>query len=105
MHRYQCIQTPPLLQLTIDLWKTTTLTEFHIWKTAQTPVQTDPTPPPIDHRSLEVHYNSADRSHPSSNSPYTCRMHYYTSADRLHHPLLQLTIDLWKTTKLTKFHI
>ena len=46
MHRYQCRQTPhPLLQLTIDLWKTTT------------PVQTDPNPPPqINHRSMEDHY-------------------------------------------------
>ena len=36
-----------LLQLTRDLWKTTT------------PVQTDPpTPPPIDHRSMEDHYTT-----------------------------------------------
>ena len=44
MHRYQCRQTPLLLQLTIDLWKTTTPNKFHIWKNAQIPVQTDPTP-------------------------------------------------------------
>ena len=70
MHRYQCRQTPPpppidhrsmenhyswgsvfpvhrpypLLQLTIDLWKTTTPTMFHIQKNAQIPVQTDSTP-------------------------------------------------------------
>ena len=82
MHRYQCRQTPPLPQLTIDVWKTTTPNKFHIWKNAHIPVQTDPPPPPINHRSMEDHYTSAERPH----------------------PLLQLTIDLWQTATLNKFH-
>ena len=101
MHRYQCRQTPPpplidhrsmedhyisaerphpLLQLIIDLWKTTTLQQFHVRLT--------PPPPPIDHRSLADHYTD-----------YVAHIEECTdtSAERPH-PLLQSTIDLWKTT-------
>ena len=71
-----------LLQSTIDLCKTTT------------PVQRDPTPPPIDRRSMQDHYTNYI-SHID-----VCT---YTSADRPH-PLLQSTIDLWKTTTLHQFN-
>ena len=88
-HIAECTDTSadrphPLLQSTIYLWKTTTLTQFHIQKNAQIPDQTDPTPPPIDHRSMEDQYTSADRTHP---------------------PLLQLTTDLCNTTIPNKFYI
>ena len=118
----------PLLQLTIDLWKTTTLNMFHISKNAQISVQTDPTPPPIDHRSMEDHQTnyishidvctdtSADRPHPSPPINHRSMEDHYTnyvshteectdtSADRPH-LLHQSTIHLWKTAKPTKFHI
>ena len=53
MHIYPLqIDPSPLLQLSIDLWKTITPNMFHIY-----PWQIDPTPsPPIKHRSLENHY-------------------------------------------------
>ena len=58
----------PLLQLTIDLWKTSTPHQFHGRLT--------PPPPPINHRSMQDHNTdyishidictdtSADRPHP-----------------------------------------
>ena len=53
MHIYPLqIDPTPLLQLSIDLWKTITPNMFHIY-----PWQIDPTPsPPTKHRSLENHY-------------------------------------------------
>ena len=54
-----------------------------------------PSPPPIDHRSMEDHYTD-NISHIEECTD--------TSADRPH-PVVQLTIDLWKTTTLTNFHI
>ena len=44
LHQFHGRLAPPLLQSTIDLWQTTTPTMFHISKNAQMPVQTDPTP-------------------------------------------------------------
>ena len=57
-HIEECTDTSadrphPLLQLTIDVWKTTTPTKFHISKNAQIPVADLP---PFEHRSLEHHY-------------------------------------------------
>ena len=42
------------LQLTIDLWNTTTPNKFHILQNAHIPMAD--VPPPINHRSLEHHY-------------------------------------------------
>ena len=77
----------PLLQSTIDLWKTTTLHQFHGRLT--------PPPPPIQHRSLADHYTDYVANIVECTD---------TSVDRPP-PLLQLTIDLWRTTTLTMFHI
>ena len=44
----------PSPSLTIDLWKTTTLHQFHDGLT--------PPPPPINHRSMEDHYTKLGRS-------------------------------------------
>ena len=87
-HIEECTDTSgdrshPLLQWTIDLWKITTL------------VQTDPTPPPINKRSMQDLYTD-----------YVSHIDVFTdtSADRPQ-PLLQLTKDLWKTITLNKCHI
>ena len=50
MHIYQV----PLLQLTIDLWNTTTPNKFHIGQNAHIPSP----PSPIDHRPMEYHYTA-----------------------------------------------
>ena len=88
----------------MDLWKTTT------------PVQTDPTPPPIDHRSIDDHCTeyishieecintSADRPQLPPPVDHRSMEDHYTSTDRPH-PLLQLTIDLWKTTTLSHIEV
>ena len=52
------------------------------------PWQTDPTPSPIDHKSLEHHQKNKFHIYKNADIPM---------ADRPH-PLLQSTIDPWKTT-------
>ena len=48
----------PLLQLSIDLWKTITPNKFHIYIAQCTYIhgRLNPPPPPIENRSLENHY-------------------------------------------------
>ena len=84
MHIYQA----PLLQLTIDLWNTTTLNTFNIKQNAH-PLRADG-PPPIGHRCMEYHYTK----NISQIAECTC-----TKAP------CQSTIDLWNTTTSCKFHI
>ena len=58
MHIYLWqIDPTPLLQSSIDLWKTT-WQKFHIYiaQCIYTHGRSTPTPPPIEHRSLENHY-------------------------------------------------
>ena len=52
MHIYQA----PLLQLTIDLWNTTTTNMFNIYQNAH--ILRADGPPPIDHRCMEYHYTT-----------------------------------------------
>ena len=59
MHIYPWQIDLPLLQLSIDLWKTITQHKFHIYIAQCTYTygrSTPPPPPPIEHRSLENHY-------------------------------------------------
>ena len=78
---YTSAQRPhPFLQLSIDLWKTTALQQFHGRLT--------PPPPPNSNRSMQDHYTDYI-SHID-----ICRD---TTGDQPH-PLIQLTIDLWQTT-------
>ena len=53
-----------------------------------------PPPPPIDHRSMEYHYTKS-----------VSHIAECTYTQGRCNPLLQSTIDLWKTTTLNKFHI
>ena len=64
------------------------------------------TPQSINHRSMQHHYTPPPINHRSMQDHYTdCISHIDvyidTSADRPH-PLLQSTIDLWKTTTPVK---
>ena len=61
MHVYLWQVDPiPLLQLSIDLWKTITPNNFYIYiyiaQSTYTYCRLPPPPPPIEHRSLENHY-------------------------------------------------
>ena len=54
-HIAECTYTKaPFLQLTIDLWNTTTPKEFNIQQNVHIPLAH--VPPPINHRSIEYHY-------------------------------------------------
>ena len=75
----------PLLKLTIDLWKTTTLHQFHGRLT----------PPPSSNWPQTY-------ARPLHQLCFTYRCMYRYQCRP--HPLLQSTIDLWKTTTLHQFH-
>ena len=81
----------PLLQLTIDLWNTTTPNKFYILENAHIP-RADVPPPPINHRSLEHHYTKSV-SHIGKCTYILGKMY----------PLLQLTIYLCNTLHKISF--
>ena len=94
MHIYQGQMYTPL-QLTIDLWNTTTPNKFKILQNAH--IARAGVPPPINNRSIEYHYIMQVSLHLISFT-YS-RMHIYQG------PLLQLTIDLCNTTTPNKCKI
>ena len=97
----------PLLQLTIDLWNTTTPISFTYSR-----MQTESLghgdikfyPPPTKHRSMDHHYTD-NISHIEESTPNLWVHIFRWSGQLKFTPLLQLTIDLWNTTTPNKFHI
>ena len=96
------------LQSSIDVCKTITPNKFYIQKNAHIPLADGP---PIDHRSMLHCYtpksNIVHNAHTPMADPYTKAVSYIVECHgRLtQSPLLQSSIDLWKTITPHKFLI